>query len=467
MAKKTKAKTRKPWSGRFTEKTDALVEQFTASVHVDKRLATYDVRGSIAHVRMLGAVGLVTKKEAKAIERALTEILDEITAGSFTFDPALEDVHMNIEARVIEKLGDVGAKLHTARSRNDQVALDLRMFIKDAIGEIRAGLARLQRALVDLGEANLDVIMPGYTHLQHGQLVLLAHHLLAYVEMLERDAARLQDALKRVDVMPLGACAVAGTTLPIDRQMVADELGFSAVAPNSVDAVSDRDFVVEYLADLALIGVHLSRLSEELVLWSTSEFGFITIGEAFCTGSSMLPQKKNPDVPELVRGHTGQLVGNLVAVLTTLKGLPLSYNRDLQHDKTPVFNATDAVLSSLEIMARMIPTVRVNRDAIERALDEDSILAVDVAEYLVRKGVPFRRAHGVVGRIVAAAERADKNLRDLSLKELRRYAKAFDENVREVLDRKRSLKRKASAGGTAPAMVKSEVRRWKRRLGEA
>lgn len=464
MAKKTKGKGRKPWGGRFTEATDSLVEAFTASVEFDKRLAPYDVRGSIAHARMLGETGIVTKKEAAAMERSLREILDEIESGSFEFDPALEDVHMNIEARLIEKLGDVGAKLHTARSRNDQVALDLRMFLKDAIGETAAALRRLQGSLVAVAEANLDVSIPGYTHLQHGQLVLLAHHVLAYVEMFERDAGRLADALRRVDVMPLGACAVAGTTLPIDREMVARELGFSTVARNSVDAVSDRDFAIEYLADVALIGVHLSRLGEELVLWSTKEFGFITLGEAFCTGSSMLPQKRNPDVPELVRGLSGQLIGKLVALLTTLKGLPLSYNRDLQHDKQLVFQSTDIVLSSLEVMARMLPTLRVNCDAVARALEDDSILAVDVAEYLVRKGVPFRRAHEIVGRVVAAAERGEKKLKELGLDELRAHADVFDADVYEVLDVEGSLERKASAGSTAPAMVRKEVRRWKRRL---
>jgi len=467
MAKKAQPKTHKPWSGRFAEATDPLVEQFTASVHFDKRLALYDVRGSIAHARMLGDVGLISRKEARAIEQALGGILAEIESGSFVLDPALEDVHMNIEARLVEKLGDVGAKLHTARSRNDQVALDLRLFVKDAIGEVTAGLRRLQQAIVAVAEAHLDVIMPGYTHLQHGQLVLLAHHCLAYVEMLDRDVERLDDALKRVDVMPLGACAVAGTTLPIDRAKVAEALGFSIVARNSVDAVSDRDFAVEYLADLALVGVHLSRLGEELVLWSTSEFGFITLGEAFCTGSSMLPQKRNPDVPELVRGHAGRLVGNLVSLLTTIKALPLSYNRDMQHDKQPVFQSTDIVLSSLEVLARMMPTLRVNRDALRRAVEDDAMLAVDLAEYLVTKGVPFRRAHEIVGRVVATAERKRKRLRDLTLDQLRAHSDAFDKNACELLNVERSLDRKASTGSTAPTMVRNEVRRWKRRLGDA
>jgi argininosuccinate lyase len=467
MAKKAKAKARKPWAGRFTERTDALVEEFTASVHFDKRLAPYDVRGSIAHARMLGAVGLISKKEADAIERGLREILDEIESGSFVFDPALEDVHMNIEARLIEKLGDVGAKLHTARSRNDQVALDLRLFVRDAIAEITAALRRLQRSLIEVAEANRDVIIPGYTHLQHAQLVLVAHHLLAYVEMFERDAERLADALTRVDVMPLGACAVAGTTLPIDREMVAKELRFARVARNSMDAVSDRDFAIEYLAAVALIGVHLSRLGEELVLWSTNEFGFITLGEGFCTGSSMLPQKRNPDVAELVRGASGQLVGDLVSLLTTMKALPLSYNRDMQHDKQPVFRSTDSVLSSLNVMARMLPTLRVNREAVARALEDDTILAVDLVEYLVRKGVAFRRAHEQVGALVAVAERQHKRLRELTLEELRKQADSFDADVFAYLDAARSLERKASSGSTAPAMVKAELGRWRRKLGEA
>jgi len=466
MAKKTTKKPRKLWGGRFAEETDTLVEAFSASVDFDKRLAHYDIRGSIAHARMLGQVGLISKKEAKAIERGLREIRSEIESGTFVFDPALEDVHMNIEARLTDKLGDTGAKLHTARSRNDQVALDFRLFIKDAIGEIVAALRRLQAALVHVAGANLDVILPGYTHLQHGQLVLLAHHMLAYVEMCERDVARLHDTLTRVDVMPLGACAVAGTTLPIDRDMVARELGFSAVARNSIDAVSDRDFAIEYLSALALIGVHLSRLGEELVLWTTSEFGFVRLGEAFCTGSSMLPQKRNPDVPELVRGLSGQLIGKLVALLTTVKGLPLSYNRDLQHDKQPVFQATDIVLSSLEVMARMMPTLRVNRQAVARALEDDSILAVDIAEYLVLKGVPFRRAHQIVGGVVAVAEQQQKKLRELTLDELRAHADTFDADVFDLLDVEGSLERKASTGSTAPAMVKKEVQRWKRRLKE-
>jgi len=467
MAKRAQQKPRKLWGGRFTEATDALVEAFSASVDFDQRLARYDVQGSLAHAHMLGEVGLISRREAKAIRRGLLEILDEIESGAFEFDPGLEDVHMNIEARLIDRLGDVGAKLHTARSRNDQVALDLRLFLRDAVGEIGAALRRLQRALVELADANSDVIMPGYTHLQRGQLVLLAHHLLAYVEMFERDAERLLDALKRINVLPLGACAVAGTTLPIDRELVAEALGFPKIAANSIDAVSDRDFAVEYLADLALIALHLSRLGEELVLWSSSEFAFIRIGEAFCTGSSMLPQKRNPDVAELVRGQSGQVIGALVALLTTMKGLPLSYNRDMQHDKEPVFKATDLVLASLEVVARMLPTITVNRDVLARTLDDDSILAVDVAEYLVRKGVPFRRAHAVVGGIVGAAERAGKKLRELTLDEWRARHEAFDEEVFGLLDAKRSLERKASLGSTAPIMVKRELRRWKRRRGGA
>ncbi|MBN1917599.1 MAG: argininosuccinate lyase [Verrucomicrobia bacterium] len=465
MAKKAKGRPRKLWGGRFTEATDALVEAFSASVDFDKRLARYDVQGSVAHAHMLGEVGLITRKEAAAIRRGLIEILEEIESGAFEFDPALEDVHMNIEARLIDRLGATGAKLHTARSRNDQVALDLRLFLRDAVGEIVAALRRLQHALVGLAEANADVIMPGYTHLQRGQLVLVAHHLLAYVEMFERDAERLLDALKRINVLPLGACAVAGTTLPIDRKLVAEALGFPMIAANSIDAVSDRDFVIEYLADLALIAVHLSRLGEELVLWSSSEFAFIRIGEAFCTGSSMLPQKRNPDVAELVRGHSGRVIGALVALLTTMKGLPLSYNRDMQHDKEPVFKATDVILASLEVVARMVPTIAVNREVLERALEDDSVLAVDVAEYLVRKGVPFRRAHEIVGAVVGAAERAGKKLREVTLDEWRRHERVFDKDVFGLLDAKRSLDRKTSRGSTAPNMVKREIGRWKRRLG--
>lgn len=455
------------WGGRFTKKPQESAHRFTSSLAFDRRLAEHDIAGSIAHARMLGRCKIIAAEEARELEAGLERVRAGLASGEMTLDPASEDVHTEIERLLGEHIGALAGKLHTARSRNDQVALDLRLFVKDAIGEVTAGLRRLQQAIVAVAEAHLDVIMPGYTHLQHGQLVLLAHHCLAYVEMLDRDVERLDDALKRVDVMPLGACAVAGTTLPIDRAKVAEALGFSIVARNSVDAVSDRDFAVEYLADLALVGVHLSRLGEELVLWSTSEFGFITLGEAFCTGSSMLPQKRNPDVPELVRGHAGRLVGNLVSLLTTIKALPLSYNRDMQHDKQPVFQSTDIVLSSLEVLARMMPTLRVNRDALRRAVEDDAMLAVDLAEYLVTKGVPFRRAHEIVGRVVATAERKRKRLRDLTLDQLRAHSDAFDKNACELLNVERSLDRKASTGSTAPTMVRNEVRRWKRRLGDA
>jgi len=445
---------------------DPLMEEYTASVHVDKRLYAFDIRGSIAHAKMLHKIGLLSGRERDVLVRGLKEIREEIESGRFRFKPSLEDVHMNIEARLTKKVGEVGKKLHTARSRNDQVALDLRMYVKDEIVQVISRLCTLQQALLGLAERNRDIVFPGYTHLQQAQPVLLAHHLLAYVGMFERDKERLRDAHKRTDVMPLGSGALAGTSIPIDREFVAKELGFSRISDNSIDAVSDRDFAIEYLSGLTLIGMHLSRLAEELVIWSSSEFDFIEIGDAFCTGSSMLPQKKNPDVPELARGKSGRLLGNLVSLVTTMKGLPLSYNRDMQEDKLPVFESTDIIKGTLDVFSKMMETVRVKTDSIADALRGGYMQAVDLAEYLVKKGIPFRESHRIVGKIVSYAIEKGKALEELSGEELRQFCEHFGEDAVKLLNVRVSVRSKTSPGGTAPRGVAARIRSWKTRLSK-
>jgi len=456
----------KLWGGRFEERSHPLLEEYTASVHFDKRLAPHDIQGSIAHARMLHRIGLLSARERDRLVRGLKEIRKEIEEGRFQFDPALEDVHMNIEARLTEKVGEVGKKLHTGRSRNDQVVLDLRMYVKGEIEQVINRLRALQRALVGFAERNRDVVFPGYTHLQQAQPVLLAHHVLAYVCMFERDRERLKDASKRTDVMPLGSGALAGTSIPIDREFVAKELGFSRISDNSIDAVSDRDFAIEYLSALTLIGMHLSRLAEELVIWSSSEFGFIQIGDAFCTGSSMMPQKKNPDVPELARGKMGKLLGNLVSLVTTMKGLPLSYNRDMQEDKVPVFESTDIIKATLDVFAKMMETVRVKSDSIARAMKGGYFQAVDLAEYLVEKGVPFRESHRIVGEIVSYAIKKGKGLDELTGEELRQFSTSFADDALQLTDIRASVRNKLSYGGTSPRMVAAQIRSWKNRLSK-
>ncbi|MFQ5893584.1 MAG: argininosuccinate lyase, partial [Nitrospinota bacterium] len=386
----------KLWAGRFEEEMAREVEEFTASVNFDRRLYREDIDGSIAHARMLAHRGIIAQGEAEAIVRELETIREEIGQGDFEWKLEHEDVHMNIEAALIERLGEVGAKLHTGRSRNDQVALDMRLYVKRAAGDLVEAAVNLQKALLDPAERYLDAVMPGYTHLQRAQPVLLAHHLLAYFEMLERDKGRLSDCARRADVSPLGAGALAGSTLPLDPGFVAQELGFAETFRNSMDAVSDRDFVVEFLSACAILMMHLSRLAEEIVLWSSAEFGFVELSDAYATGSSMMPQKKNPDVAELVRAKTGRAYGHLVAMLTVLKGLPLSYNRDLQEDKEGLFDAVDTALACLKVMAGMLRTLKVNEARMRGAVEEGFLLATDLAEYLVRKGMPFREAHRVV-----------------------------------------------------------------------
>ncbi|MCJ7509464.1 MAG: argininosuccinate lyase, partial [Dehalococcoidia bacterium] len=423
----------------------------------------YDIAGSIAHARMLAKQGIISQEDGEAIVRGLAEIGEEIEAGRFEFRRELEDIHMNIEARLRQKIGSAADRLHTARSRNDQVATDLRLYLKDAIGGVLAALRRLQGALLDLAEANRQVIMPGYTHLQRAQPLLFAHHLLAYFEMFDRDVGRFQDCLQRADVLPLGAGALAGVPYAIDRQLVARELGFSRISDNSLDAVSDRDCVVEFQAAAALVMMHLSRLAEELVLWSSAEFGFIQIDEAFAGGSSIMPQKRNPDVAELARAKTGRVYGNLLSILTVLKGLPLAYCLDLQEDKAGLFDSADTLLATLDVMAAMLPGIRVDAERTQAAAGESHTLATDVADYLVRQGLPFREAHGVVGELVRYADEQGKGLSQLTRVEYRRFSPLFDEGVLK-LDVRSAIEARDVPGGTSSRQVAAALKRARQRL---
>jgi argininosuccinate lyase len=454
---KKPAKAAKPWGGRFTEATDSLVEEYTASIPYDWRLFPYDIAGSIAHAAMLGKTGIITHREARRIISGLKDVLREIAQGKLEFSMELEDIHMNIEHRLTRKIGPVGGKLHTARSRNDQVALDIRMYLRDEILRIRHALKELQRTLVSLADREQNTIMPGYTHLQRAQPVLFGHHLLAYYDMFERDRERLADCYKRVNVLPLGAGALAGTVLPIDRKFVGRLLGFSSIVENSMDAVSDRDFAIEFASACSMIMVHISRMAEELVLWSSAEFGFITIADAFTTGSSIMPQKKNPDVAELARGKTGRVFGSLTALLTLMKGLPLAYNRDMQEDKEPLFDAADTVSQTLGVMNAMLQSVTVHRDAMRQAAGDGFITATDLADYLVRKGMPFRQAHEIVGRAVLLAAERRCGLKDLSLEEYRNLSPLIRKDVYQALSLESSVGRRTSSGGTAPANLRKRL----------
>ncbi len=460
-----KRKSGKPWGGRFAQATDPQVEAYTASIQFDRRLYKYDIQGSIAHARMLAKCGLLAKGEADKIVAGLHEIGGEIERGEFRFDSSFEDIHMAIESRLTEKVGEAGAKLHTGRSRNDQVALDVRLYLREEIRQVRHLVAGLERALIAQAEAHLDLIMPGYTHLQRAQPVLLAHHLMAYVEMLERDRARLNDALARVDVLPLGSGALAGVGLPIDRRFVARELQFRALSANSLDAVSDRDFVIEPLAAFALLMVHLSRLAEEIVLWASAEFGFIELPDAFATGSSMMPQKKNPDVAELTRAKTGRVFGALVALLTTVKGLPLSYNRDLQEDKEPLFDSVETVKAALSVMASLVSGLTFSRDRMQQAARDGFLNATDTADYLVRKEMPFRQAHETVGRIVRRCLAKRCRIEELSLKELQAASPLFDRDVFAYIALEACIERRKATGGTATGTVKKAIAAARTRLG--
>ena len=461
-----KDKTGSPlWSGRFSEPTSELAQRFTASIAFDQRLAAFDIEASIAHSRMLHATGIISKTDLAAIEKGLGQIRAEIAAGHFPWSAALEDVHTNIERRLTELVGEPGKRLHTARSRNDQVATDLRLFLRAAIDEAVAHVGSLQRALLDLADAHAETVMPGYTHLQVAQPVSFGHHLLAYFEMLARDAQRLADCRKRLNRLPLGAAALAGTSFPIDRAMVAKDLGFDGVCENSIDAVSDRDFAIEYCACAALAMMHLSRLCEELVIWSNPRFGFVEIADGFSTGSSIMPQKKNPDVAELVRGKTGRVYGHLVALLTLMKGQPLAYNRDNQEDKEPLFDTVDTLNASLAVLAEMLPGIKVNREAMAAAARQGHATATDLAEYLVRKGVPFREAHEAVAQAVRFAESRGCELAELKLAELQRFSAAIGKDVHVALTLEGSLRSRNHPGGTAPARVKAAIAKARKSLG--
>jgi argininosuccinate lyase len=450
--------------GRFKKKADKLVDAYTTSIPFDWRLYPYDIAGSIAHARMLAKQGIITDKDAETIVNGLTAIQREIEGGEFQFKPEMEDIHMNIEARLIEMVGEVGGKLHTARSRNDQVALDLRLFVRDAIDTTLAQIEDLQRVIIALAEANKKVVIPGYTHLQRAQPVLLAHHLLAYFEMFKRDVARFSDSLKRTDVMPLGSGALAGVAYDIDRQFVANELGFDEISANSLDAVSDRDFVLEYLAAAGLCMMHLSRLAEELIVWSSAEFAFIELDEAYATGSSIMPQKKNPDVAELARGKTGRVYGNLMALLTVMKALPLAYNRDLQEDKEALFDSVETLLSTLEVFTGMIKTLKVDAENAQKALEGGYILATDLADYLVKKGKAFRAAHEIVANLVSYAIEKNKPLSKLTLAEYKKFCSLFEDDVFSITIES-SLAARDVIGGTAPKQVAKALATAKKSLG--
>ncbi len=456
--------TSKTWSGRFSEPVDDLVKRFTASVGFDQRLAEFDIQGSVAHARMLRAVGILSAADLEAIEKGLATIGGEIRNGSFPWSVDLEDVHLNIERRLTDLVGDAGKRLHTGRSRNDQVATDVRLYLRAAIDHMQTLIKGLQRALLDLAEKHADTVMPGFTHLQVAQPVSFAHHLLAYFEMLSRDAQRFADCRKRVNRLPLGAAALAGTSFPIDRQMVAKELGFDGVCENSLDAVSDRDFAIEFVAAGALVMTHLSRFSEELILWMSPRFGFIDIADRYCTGSSIMPQKKNPDVAELVRGKTGRVNGHLVALLTLMKGQPLAYNKDNQEDKEPLLDTVDTLMMSLAVFTGMVGGITVNIDAMRAAAREGYATATDLADYLVKKGLPFREAHEAVAQAVRFAETRGCDLAEIGLEDLRQFSPLIAADAFDALTLEGSMKSRSHIGGTAPARVKAAIAKARKTL---
>jgi argininosuccinate lyase len=447
----------KLWGGRFNEPTDAFVEAFTASIQFDQRLYEHDIAGSKAHARMLNKVGVLTDEECQTILNGLDQVLEEIETGKMEWSVALEDIHMNVEARLTEIIGSTGKKLHTGRSRNDQIATDIRLYLREEIDFILEEIQRLQEGLLDLAEREADTILPGFTHLQVAQPVTFGHHMLAWFEMLERDAERLADCRKRVNILPLGAAALAGTTYPIDRAYSAELLGFERPTRNSLDSVSDRDFAIEFTADASLIMMHLSRFSEELVLWTSAQFNFINLPDRFCTGSSIMPQKKNPDVPELVRGKSGRVFGNLFSLLTLMKSQPLAYNKDNQEDKEPVFDTIDTIKGSLRAFADMMPAVEVNKDAMRKAALQGFSTATDLADYLVRKGIPFRDAHEIVGKAVGLGVETGRDLSEMSLEELQQFDEAIAEDVFEVLTLEGSVAARNHTGGTAPEQVRRQV----------
>jgi len=452
---------KKLWGGRFTQPTDKFVEEFTASIGFEQRLASYDIQGSKAHAEMLGRQGIISVAEAQQIIDGLDKILHAVEADEIEFSVALEDIHMNVEARLIDLIGPVGGKLHTGRSRNDQVAVDIRLYLRDEIDTILDYLQKLEASLIQQAENNLDVIMPGFTHLQTAQPVLYSHHMLAYREMISRDSSRLRDLRARFNQMPLGAGALAGTPFPIDREWVAEQLGFDGVTRNSLDSVSDRDFAIEFCSFAGILMMHLSRLSEELIIWSSANFDFIELSDAFCTGSSIMPQKKNPDVPELVRGKTGRVYGNLISLLTLMKSLPLAYNKDMQEDKEPLFDTIDTVKGSLKIFADMIAEMKVKADNMRIAAARGFSTATDVADYCVRKGLPFRQAHEVVGKTVRYCIETGKDIPELSLDEFKKFSELIEDDIYDSVTLEASVNSRTATGGTARQAVERELARLK------
>ena len=456
----------KLWSGRFNEPTDAFVEAFTASVEFDRRLYQYDIQGSIAHATMLAAQGIITESEREAIVRGLNQICEQIEQGKFSWSIELEDVHMNVESALTEAIGSAGKKLHTGRSRNDQVATDIRLWLRDEIDAIGKAILRMQTALLNLAEQEAETILPGFTHLQTAQPVTFGHHMMAWFEMLERDRERFADCNKRVNVMPLGAAALAGTTYPIDRQLTARLLEFDRPSENSLDSVSDRDFAIEFSAVSSILMMHLSRFSEELIIWSSAQFGFIELSDSFCTGSSIMPQKKNPDVPELIRGKTGRIFGHVMGLLTLMKGQPLAYNKDNQEDKEPLFDTADNIKGSLKVFADMIPAISCRRENMREAAMRGFATATDLADYLVRKGIAFRDAHEVVGKAVAFGVAQGRDLSQMSLQELQQFSNSIQLDVFNFLTLEGSVAARDHIGGTAPVQVRSAISRARKKLQE-
>ncbi|SMG46423.1 argininosuccinate lyase [Paenibacillus aquistagni] len=449
----------KLWGGRFTKQTDELVEQYTASISFDKALAEEDIQGSLAHVTMLGKCGILPSQDVDQIKQGLLQVLELIRTGEMEYSVSDEDIHMNIEKKLIELVGPVGGKLHTGRSRNDQVATDMHLYLRKHVISFVELLGKLQEALIEQAKANKDTIVPGYTHLQRAQPILFAHHLMAYVSMFERDIERLKDSYKRINTLPLGAGALAGTTFPIDRHFVAEQLGFERVYENSLDAVSDRDFIVEFLSNASMMMMHLSRLCEELVLWSSTEFQFVELDDAFCTGSSIMPQKKNPDVAELVRGKTGRVYGNLVGMLTVLKSLPLAYNKDMQEDKEGMLDTVATLDGALRLFAPMISTMKVNKERMRQAVRQDFSNATDIADFLVNKGLPFRQAHEVIGKTVLYCIQRGVYLLDLTLDEFKQFSPLFDESIYDVLQPEQVVNARNVYGGTAAPQVEGAIQR--------
>lgn len=454
----------KLWGTRFKKGTSCLADRFTSSISYDWRLAKYECLGSIAHAKMLGKQKIIPQSDCRKIVKGLNSILKDIESNKFTYDPAAEDIHTNIQHLLRQRIGAPADRLHTARSRNDLIVLNMKMYIKEAAGSLISLLALAQKSILGFASKNREAIIPGYTHLQPAQAVLLAHHMLAYIEMLERDKERLSDCKKRADSMPLGACALSGTSLPIDREYVASQLGFSQVTQNSIDSVADRDFILELLSGLSIVAMHLSRMAEDLILWCTSEFHFISIDWSFCTGSSIMPHKKNPDVLELIRGSAGRILGDFTSVFVMMKGLPLAYNRDMQLDKPSLFAALDTVGEMLEIFTGLFKNIKLNKESIAKALGSEALFSVDLAEYLIKKGLTYRQAHDVIGRLVVGVLDAGRKIKELSLEELKTYSSKFEKDCFSLLSAGVSVRLKKHSAATSPENVKKQINLWEKKL---